>query len=150
MSTPTPMSDRVIHLMAEGKILPYLDMPLQHASPPVLKAMRRPANQEKMLERLQGWRGICPDLAIRSTFIVGFPGETEDDFQMLLDWLSEARIERVGCFKYEAVDGAAANAGGPHVPERGQGRALAPPDGAAGADGLGDPGGPRSAGKSTF
>lgn len=114
---PYPHVDRVIPLMAEGKILPYLDMPLQHANPSVLKAMRRPANQEKMLERLQGWRGICPDLAIRSTFIVGFPGETDDDFQMLLDWLAEARIERVGCFKYEAVDGAAANDGGPHVPE---------------------------------
>jgi len=114
---PYPHVDRVIPLMAEGKILPYLDMPLQHASPSVLKAMRRPANQEKMLERLNGWRDICPDLAVRSTFIVGFPGETEDDFQMLLDWLRDARIERVGCFKYEAVDGAVANDSGPHVPE---------------------------------
>ncbi|MGI9414537.1 MAG: 30S ribosomal protein S12 methylthiotransferase RimO [Hyphomicrobiales bacterium] len=114
---PYPHVDKVIPLMAEGRILPYLDMPLQHASPRVLKAMRRPANQEKMLDRLRGWRAICPDLAIRSTFIVGFPGETEDDFQMLLDWLAEARIERLGCFRYEAVEGAAANATRAHVPE---------------------------------
>ena len=114
---PYPHVDSVIPLMAEGKILPYLDMPLQHASPSILKAMRRPANQEKMLDRLARWRTICPDLAIRSTFIVGFPGETEDDFEFLLDWLDEARIDRLGCFKYEAVDGATANALGEHVPE---------------------------------
>ncbi len=114
---PYPHVDSVIPLMAEGKILPYLDMPLQHASPTVLKAMRRPANQEKMLDRLSRWRTTCPDLAIRSTFIVGFPGETEADFELLLDWLGEARIDRLGCFKYEAVDGATANAISAHVPE---------------------------------
>jgi ribosomal protein S12 methylthiotransferase len=96
--------------MAEGKVLPYLDIPFQHASPPVLKAMRRPGRQEKTLERIRSWRTVCPDLAIRSTFIVGFPGETEEDFVFLLDWLSEARLTRVGCFKYEDVDGAPANA----------------------------------------
>jgi ribosomal protein S12 methylthiotransferase len=95
--------------MAEGKILPYLDIPFQHASPAVLKAMRRPAHNEKTLARLARWREICPDLAIRSTFIVGFPGETEADFQMLLDWLKEAKLARVGCFKYEPVAGAPAN-----------------------------------------
>ena len=114
---PYPHVDAVIPLMADGKILPYLDMPLQHASPKVLKAMRRPANQEKMLDRLGAWRDICPDLAIRSTFIVGFPGETEDDFEMLLDWLADARIDRLGCFKYEAVSGAPANEIDDHVPE---------------------------------
>ena len=114
---PYPHVDQVIPLMADGRILPYLDMPLQHASPSVLKAMRRPANQEKMLDRLQRWRGICPDLAIRSTFIVGFPGETDEDFEFLLEWLHEARIDRLGCFKYEAVEGATANAIGAHVPE---------------------------------
>ena len=114
---PYPHVDTVIPMMAEGKILPYLDMPLQHASPGVLKAMRRPASQEKMLDRLNRWRGLCPDLAIRSTFIVGFPGETDEDFELLLDWLGEARIDRLGCFKYEAVDGAAANAIEGHVPE---------------------------------
>ena len=114
---PYPHVDAVIPMMAEGKILPYLDMPLQHASPGVLKAMRRPASQEKMLDRLNRWRGLCPDLAIRSTFIVGFPGETDEDFELLLDWLGEARIDRLGCFKYEAVDGAAANAIEGHVPE---------------------------------
>jgi ribosomal protein S12 methylthiotransferase len=98
-------------------VLPYLDIPFQHASPAVLKAMRRPAHQVKTLERIARWRDICPDLAIRSTFIVGFPGETEDDFALLLDWLSEARLSRVGCFKYEHVDGAAANALPGHVPE---------------------------------
>jgi ribosomal protein S12 methylthiotransferase len=95
--------------MADGKILPYLDIPFQHASPRVLKAMRRPAHQEKTLERLRKWRDVCPDLAIRSTFIVGFPGETEADFEFLLDWLKEAKIARAGCFKYEPVEGAAAN-----------------------------------------
>ena len=92
--------------MAEGKILPYLDIPFQHASPTVLKNMRRPANQEKVLERLAKWRGICPDIAVRSTFIVGFPGETDEDFEYLLQWMKEARLERVGCFKYEPVSGA--------------------------------------------
>ena len=107
---PYPHVDQVLPLMAEGKVLPYLDIPFQHASPSVLKAMRRPGRQEKTLERIRSWRTICPDLAIRSTFIVGFPGETEEDFVFLLDWLSEARLTRVGCFKYEDVDGAPANA----------------------------------------
>ena len=106
---PYPHVDAVLPLMAEGKILPYLDIPFQHASPAVLKAMRRPAHQERTLERLARWRQICPELAIRSTFIVGFPGETEDDFAFLLDWLKEARLARVGCFKYEPVEGAPAN-----------------------------------------
>jgi ribosomal protein S12 methylthiotransferase len=114
---PYPHVDAVLPLMAEGKILPYLDIPFQHASPRVLKAMRRPAHQERTLERLAAWRRACPDLAVRSTFIVGFPGETEDDFQLLLEWLKEARLARVGCFKYEPVEGAAANALGPAVPE---------------------------------
>jgi ribosomal protein S12 methylthiotransferase len=114
---PYPHVDGVLPLMAEGKILPYLDIPFQHASPRVLKAMRRPAHQERTLERLQRWREICPDLAIRSTFIVGFPGETEEDFQLLLDWLKEARLARVGCFKYEPVAGAAANGIGAPVPD---------------------------------
>ena len=103
--------------MAEGKILPYLDIPFQHASPAVLKAMRRPANQEKTLERIERWRAMCPDLGLRSTFIVGFPGETEEDFEFLLDWLREARLTRVGCFKYENVEGAASRALDGHVPE---------------------------------
>jgi ribosomal protein S12 methylthiotransferase len=107
---PYPHVDEVIPLMAEGKILPYLDIPFQHASPGVLKAMRRPAHQEKTAARIAQWRKVCPDLAIRSTFIVGFPGETEEDFELLLQWLKEARINRAGCFKYEAVAGAAANA----------------------------------------
>lgn len=106
---PYPHVDAVIPLMAEGKILPYLDIPFQHASPTVLKAMRRPANQEKTLDRIRSWRQICPDLAIRSTFIVGFPGETEEDFEMLLDWVEEAQIDRAGCFEYEPVAGAKAN-----------------------------------------
>lgn len=106
---PYPHVDEVIPLMAEGKILPYLDIPFQHAAPNVLKAMKRPGNQEKTLERIKSWRAICPDLAIRSTFIVGFPGETEDDFQFLLDWLEQAKLDRVGAFKYEAVKGAPAN-----------------------------------------
>ena len=113
---PYPHVDQVLPLMADGKVLPYLDIPFQHASPSVLKAMRRPAHQEKTLERLRAWREICPDLAIRSTFIVGFPGETEEDFALLLDWLSEARLARVGCFKYEDVDGAKANDLPGHVP----------------------------------
>ena len=114
---PYPHVDQVIPLMAEGKILPYLDIPFQHASPNVLKAMRRPAAIAKTLDRLKSWRGVCPDLAIRSTFIVGFPGETEEDFQYLLDWLGEARLDRVGCFKYEPVAGAVANALEGAVPE---------------------------------
>ena len=115
---PYPHVDDVIPLMAEGKVLPYLDIPFQHAAPGLLKAMRRPANQEKVLDRIQSWRKICPDLAIRSTFIVGFPGETDADFEFLLSWLKEARLERVGCFKYEPVTGAAANdLGLPQVPD---------------------------------
>jgi ribosomal protein S12 methylthiotransferase len=106
---PYPHVDDVIPLMAEGKILPYLDIPFQHASPRVLKAMRRPAAQEKTAERIRRWRDVCPDLAIRSTFIVGFPGETEADFALLLQWLRDAKINRAGCFKYEAVAGAKAN-----------------------------------------
>lgn len=106
---PYPHVDDVIPLMADGKILPYLDIPFQHASPGVLKTMRRPAHQEKTLERIQRWRSICPDLTLRSTFIVGFPGETEDDFRMLLDWLDEAQLDRVGCFEYSPVAGATAN-----------------------------------------
>ncbi|NKI17798.1 30S ribosomal protein S12 methylthiotransferase RimO [Spongiibacter sp. KMU-166] len=106
---PYPHVDNVIPLMAEGKILPYLDIPFQHASPKVLKAMKRPAHQEKTLERIKKWREICPDLIIRSTFIVGFPGETEEDFQILLDWLREAQLDRVGCFEYSPVEGATAN-----------------------------------------
>ncbi|MGB7035612.1 MAG: 30S ribosomal protein S12 methylthiotransferase RimO, partial [Xanthobacteraceae bacterium] len=106
---PYPHVDEVIALMADGKILPYLDVPFQHASPDVLKRMRRPAAQEKTLERIRAWREICPSLTIRSSFIVGFPGETEADFAALIDWLSEAELDRVGCFRYEAVDGAVAN-----------------------------------------
>jgi ribosomal protein S12 methylthiotransferase len=102
--------DELIPLMAEGLILPYLDIPFQHASPRVLKAMRRPASEARTLERIRAWRGIVPDLAIRSTFIAGFPGETEEDFAHLLDWLEEAELDRVGCFAYEPVEGAAANA----------------------------------------
>jgi ribosomal protein S12 methylthiotransferase len=105
---PYPHVDSVIPLMAEGKILPYLDIPFQHASPTVLKAMRRPANQEKTLERIRKWREICPDLAIRSNFIVGFPGETDADFEVLLDFVEEAEIDRVGVFKFEPVAGAPA------------------------------------------
>ena len=114
---PYPHVDRVLPLMADDRVLPYLDIPFQHASPKVLKAMRRPAHQEKTLERIALWRDICPDLAIRSTFIVGFPGETDEDFELLLDWLGEAKLTRVGCFKYENVDGAAANSLERHVPE---------------------------------
>ena len=106
---PYPYVDKVIPLMAEGAILPYLDIPFQHASPAVLKAMKRPANEAKVLERIRGWRAICPDIAIRSTFIVGFPGETEADFQYLLDWLDEAQLDRVGAFRFEPVEGATAN-----------------------------------------
>jgi ribosomal protein S12 methylthiotransferase len=106
---PYPHVDRVIPLMAEGAVLPYLDIPFQHASPKVLRAMKRPANEAKVLERLKSWRGIVPDIAVRSSFVVGFPGETEEDFQYLLDWLGEARLDRVGAFKFEPVQGAAAN-----------------------------------------
>jgi ribosomal protein S12 methylthiotransferase len=107
---PYPHVDEVMGLMAEGKVLPYLDIPFQHASPNVLKAMKRPAAQDKTLDRIKAWRAQCPDLALRSTFIVGFPGETEADFQYLLDWLDEAEIDRLGCFKYEPVAGATSNA----------------------------------------
>ena len=114
---PYPHVDKVIPLMAEGKILPYLDIPFQHASPKILKAMKRPGNQEKVLERIKSWRAICPELVIRSTFIVGFPGETEEDFQILLNWLEQAQLDRVGCFKYSPVEGATANKLPDHVPE---------------------------------
>jgi len=114
---PYPHVDEVIPLMAEGKILPYLDIPFQHAAPNVLKAMRRPAAQAKTLDRIRKWREICPDLAIRSTFIVGFPGETEADFEELLAWLEEAKLDRVGCFRFEPVDGATANALPDAVPQ---------------------------------
>ena len=114
---PYPHVDQVIPLMAEGKITPYLDIPFQHASPKVLKAMKRPANEAKVLERIHSWREICPDIAIRSSFVVGFPGETEEDFQYLLDWLDEAQLDRVGAFRFEPVEGAAANALPDAVPE---------------------------------
>ena len=114
---PYPHVDELIPLMAQGKILPYLDIPFQHASPKVLKAMKRPAFEDKTLARIKKWREICPELTIRSTFIVGFPGETEEDFQYLLDWLTEAQLDRVGCFKYSAVDGAPANLLADSVPE---------------------------------
>ncbi|MEA1050606.1 30S ribosomal protein S12 methylthiotransferase RimO [Lamprobacter modestohalophilus] len=114
---PYPQVDRLIPLMADELILPYLDMPLQHGSPSVLKAMRRPAATEKVLDRLAQWRRICPELALRSTFIVGFPGETDADFEQLLAFLSEAQLDRVGCFSYSAVAGAAANALADPVPE---------------------------------
>src|SRR5271157_53710 len=106
---PYPHVDDAIALMNGGNVLPYIDVPFQHASPTVLKAMRRPASQEKTLERIRAWRAICPELVIRSTFIVGFPGETEEDFAFLLDWLDEAKLDRVGAFPYEPVKGAAAN-----------------------------------------
>ncbi|SCA54843.1 putative AdoMet-dependent methyltransferase, UPF0004 family [Candidatus Terasakiella magnetica] len=114
---PYPHVDDVIPLMAEGKVLPYLDIPFQHASPKVLKLMKRPGNQMELLERINKWREICPEITIRSTFVVGFPGETEEDFEYLLDWLGKARLDRVGCFKYENVDGAAANDLPDHVDE---------------------------------
>ncbi|MGN6308590.1 MAG: 30S ribosomal protein S12 methylthiotransferase RimO [Xanthobacteraceae bacterium] len=114
---PYPHVDEVIGLMTEGKVLPYLDIPFQHAAPEVLKAMRRPAAQDKTLARIKKWREQCPDLALRSTFIVGFPGETESDFAYLLDWLEEAEIDRVGCFKYEPVAGATSNALDNPVPD---------------------------------
>ncbi len=106
---PYPHVDHLVPLMTEGKILPYLDVPMQHASPRILKAMKRPANSENMLKRIQKWREICPEITIRSTFIVGFPGETEEEFQELLDFIREARLDRVGAFIYSPVEGAAAN-----------------------------------------
>jgi len=114
---PYPHVDEVIPLMAEGLILPYLDVPFQHASPRILKAMKRPASSENNLARIKAWREICPDITVRSTFIAGFPGETEEDFQMLLDFLQEAQLDRVGCFAYSAVDGAVANNLPGQVPE---------------------------------
>ena len=114
---PYPHVDSVIPLMAEGLVLPYLDIPFQHASPKILKAMKRPANEAKVLERLANWRRECPDIAIRSSFVVGFPGETEEDFQYLLNWLEEAQLDRVGAFRFEPVQGAAANALPDPVPE---------------------------------
>ena len=114
---PYPHVDHVIPLMAEGLLTPYLDIPFQHASPHVLKLMRRPANEAKVLERLKNWRAICPDIAIRSSFVVGFPGEREEDFEYLLSWLEEAQLDRVGAFRFEPVEGAAANALPDPVPE---------------------------------
>ena len=114
---PYPHVDQVIPLMAEGLLTPYLDIPFQHASRSVLKAMKRPANEAKVLERLKTWREICPEIAIRSSFVVGFPGETEDDFKYLLEWLEEAQLDRVGAFRFEPVEGAQANALPDHVPE---------------------------------
>ncbi|WP_294089483.1 30S ribosomal protein S12 methylthiotransferase RimO [uncultured Actinobacillus sp.] len=114
---PYPHVDDLIPLMAQGKILPYLDIPLQHASPKILKAMKRPGSIERTLERIKKWREICPELTLRSTFIVGFPGETEEDFQMLLDFLKEAQLDRVGCFKFSPVEGAVATEMADQVPE---------------------------------
>ncbi|WP_308814207.1 30S ribosomal protein S12 methylthiotransferase RimO [Sphingomonas sp. GV3] len=114
---PYPHVDQVIPLMAEGLVVPYLDIPFQHAAPSVLRTMKRPGNDAKVLQRIHEWRRICPDIAIRSTFVVGFPGETEADFQYLLDWLDEAQLDRVGAFRFEPVEGAAANALPDHVPE---------------------------------
>ncbi|HHE3623810.1 TPA: 30S ribosomal protein S12 methylthiotransferase RimO [Pasteurella multocida] len=114
---PYPHVDQLIPLMAEGKILPYLDIPLQHASPKILKAMKRPGSIERTLERIKKWREICPDLTLRSTFIVGFPGESEEDFQLLLDFLKEAQLDRVGCFKFSPVEGAIATSMPDQVPE---------------------------------
>jgi len=114
---PYPHVDQVIPLMAEGLVLPYLDIPFQHASPKVLKSMRRPANEAKVLERVRNWRSICPGMTIRSSFVVGFPGETDEDFDYLLNWLEEAQLDRVGAFRFEPVEGAAANALPDHVPD---------------------------------
>ncbi|MBN6081541.1 30S ribosomal protein S12 methylthiotransferase RimO [Aggregatibacter actinomycetemcomitans] len=114
---PYPHVDELIPLMAEGKLLPYLDIPLQHASPKILKAMKRPGKIDRTLERIQQWREICPELTLRSTFIVGFPGETEEDFQMLLDFLKAAQLDRVGCFKFSPVEGAPATYMADQVPE---------------------------------
>ena len=131
---PYPHVDEVIGLMTEGKILPYLDIPFQHASPEILKAMKRPAAQDKTLARIKKWREECPDLTLRSTFIVGFPGETDSDFAYLLDWLEEAEIDRVGCFKYEPVAGASSNATRQRRARRDQAGALERADGAAAED----------------
>src|SRR5688500_13985228 len=114
---PYPHVDQVIPLVAEGLLLPYLDIPFQHAGPKVLRSMKRPANEAKVLERLKSWRSMVPDIAIRSSFVVGLPGETEEDFEYLLNWLEEAQLDRVGAFKFEPVQGAAANALPDHVPE---------------------------------
>src|ERR687893_99964 len=114
---PYPHVDRIIPLMAEGLVLPYLDIPFQHASPKILRAMRRPANDARVLQRILEWRALVPEIAIRSSFVVGFPGETEEDFQYLLRWLEEARLDRVGAFRFEPVEGAAANLLPGHVPE---------------------------------
>jgi ribosomal protein S12 methylthiotransferase len=114
---PYPHVDNVMPLMAEGLVLPYLDIPFQHASPKVLRAMRRPANDAKVLQRIHNWRAQVPDLAIRSTFVVGFPGETEDDVDYLLGWLEEAQLDRVGAFKFEPVEGAPATSMDEQVPE---------------------------------
>ena len=114
---PYPHVDQVIPLMAEGLVLPYLDIPFQHAAPAVLRRMKRPANDAKVLERLRAWREVCPDITVRSSFVVGFPGETEADFQYLLDWLDEAQLDRVGAFRFEPVEGAAATALPDQVPE---------------------------------
>lgn len=114
---PYPSVDELIPLMAEGKILPYLDVPLQHASPSVLKSMKRPGTIERTLERIEKWRNICPEITLRSTFIVGYPGETEQDFELLLDFLSQAKLDRVGCFTYSPVEGAAANALPNQIPD---------------------------------
>jgi ribosomal protein S12 methylthiotransferase len=114
---PYPHVDDVIPLMAEGLLTPYLDIPFQHAAPSVLKRMKRPANEAKVLERIRNWRAIAPDIAIRSSFVVGFPGETEADFEYLLDWLDEAQLDRVGAFRFEPVEGALANALDNPVPE---------------------------------
>src|SRR5688572_14539838 len=114
---PYPSVDEVIPLMADGKILPYLDVPFQHASPRILKLMKRPANAEKVLDRVRAWRAICPEITIRSTFIAGFPGETDAEFEELLQFLEEAQLDRVGCFAYSPVEGAAANDLPDAVPE---------------------------------
>lgn len=114
---PYPHVDQVIPLMAEGKILPYLDIPLQHANPRILKAMKRPGNIDKTIERIKNWRNICPDITLRSTFIVGFPGETDDEFEQLLDFIEEAQLDRVGAFAYSPVEGAKANELGNFIPE---------------------------------
>jgi hypothetical protein len=114
---PYPHVDRVIPLMADGLVLPYLDIPFQHAAPSVLRAMKRPANDAKVLDRIAKWRAIAPDITIRSTFVVGFPGETEADFDYLLQWLDEAQLDRVGAFRFEPVAGASANDLPDHVPE---------------------------------
>jgi ribosomal protein S12 methylthiotransferase len=114
---PYPHVDNVIPLMAEGKILPYLDIPFQHASPKILRAMRRPANDAKVLQRIRNWRDMVPELAIRSSFVVGFPGETEEDFAYLLAWLEDAQLDRVGAFKFEPVEGAPATTMDEQVPE---------------------------------